>query len=132
MVASPTHRTSKGQYDGGAPVVWNFDVLNGVTTASSISKEFIAPFSFKLKEILFNIHDTLSSTTFIPKLLRNGSVIASVSGNGVATGFLDLKPGSTTTFVAADYLINRGDRLKFSIPNLASCGGQGVIVGNPL
>lgn len=132
MGASPTGKTGAQEYDGGGFVTHNFNLLTGAASASRISEEFIAPFDFKIKEALFNISDTLAATGAIPKLLVNGSVVASQSANGLATGLLDVRAGATTTWRAADFLVRRGDRIKFSIPNLASFGGQGVIVGNPL
>lgn len=132
MVKSATHRTADGQYNGGAPVVQSLSLQTGATTASAASSEFIAPFPFKLKQAEWNISDTLSATTAIVSLRRNGTVIASKSCNALASGLVDVLSGSTTTFAGTDYLINKGDRLKFTIPNVASFGGQGTIVGNPL
>lgn len=133
MSAAPTGKTGKLEYDGGGFVVHMFDALVGAASASRITADvFIAPFAMKLKEALFNINDTLAATGAIPKLLVNGSVVASLSANGLATGLIDLRAGATTTWRAADYAIDRGAKVTMSIPNLASFGGQGVIVGNPL
>ena len=132
MGVSPTGKTGKQEYDGGGFFVHNFNVLTGAASASRISEEFIAPFDFKLKEILFNISDTLAATGAIPKLLVDGTPVATQSANSLATGLLDVRAGATTTLRAADYLVRRGARVKFSIPNLASFGGQGIIVGNPI
>lgn len=132
MVASPTGKTGQMEFDGKAPVVHNFPVQAGATTASAVTAEFIAPFSFKLKLLLWNMSDVLAASTAIVSFRRNGTVIASKLTNGLATGLVDVLSGSTTTFSGTDYLINRGDRLKFSIPAVASFGGQGVMVGNPL
>lgn len=132
MSKAATGKSGSLEYDGGGFFVENFNLLTGAASASRISDEFIAPFDFKLKEALFNISDALAATGAIPKLLVNGLVVASQSANALATGLLDVRAGATTTFRAAEYLITRGSRVKFSIPNLASFGGQGIIVGNPL
>jgi len=133
MTASPTHKTGKGQYDGGAPVVHNFPLQTGVASATGLSTEFIAPFDFKLKEVLFLIRDTLAATTANAALQVNGTTKLNISCNALATGLVDVKSGTAATgFAESDYLIRRGDRLRFRIPAVASFGGQGVIVGNPL
>lgn len=132
MGKTPTGKTGDLEYNGAAPVVFPFSLQAGATTASAASNEFIAPFDFKLKEALWNLSDALAATTAIVSLRRNGTVIASLTTNGLATGLVDVKAGSTTTFAGTDYLIRRGDRIKYTIPAVASFGGQGVIVGNPL
>lgn len=132
MGKAATGKTGDLEYNGGGFHVHTFNALAGATTASAISTEFLVPFDCKVKEVLFNISDTLAATGAIPKLLVNGSVVASLTANGLATGLLDVRAGATTTWRAADYLVRRGDRVKMSIPNLASFGGQGTIVVNPL
>lgn len=132
MGKTPTGKTGSLEYDGAAPVVFPFSLQAGATTASAASNEFIAPYDFKIKDLLWNLSDALAATTAIVSFRRNGTVIASKQTNGLATGLVDVKSGSTTTFAGTDYLIRRGDRLKFTIPAVASFGGQGVMVGNPL
>jgi hypothetical protein len=42
-----------------------------------------------------------------------------------------MKAGATTTWAAANYAVAKGDLLNWTLGNLASVAGHGVIVGNP-
>lgn len=133
MGKTPTGKTGALEYNGAAPVVWTFGALTGVASATGLTPNFVAPFDFKLKEVLFQITDSLAATTANAALQVNGVTKLNISCNGLATGFVDVKAGTAATgFAESDYLIRRGDKLRFRIPAVASFGGQGVIVGNPL
>ena len=130
MGKSPTGKTGNLEYDGGGFFVVNTPNMAGAASASRVSDKQIAPFDYKVKEALFHISDTLAATTAVASLRVGGVVVASVSCNGLATGLVDIKAGATTTWRAADFLVRRGQAVTFSIPNVASFGGQGILVGN--
>lgn len=133
MGSSPTGKSGKLEWDGGCPFVWNSDLLTGAASASRTSVVFVAPFDFKLRIAAFNITDSLAASTALPTLKRNGTAIATLTANGLATGLHDMLSGTLASgFATSDYLIRRGDELVFNIPNVASFAGQGVIAGNPL
>lgn len=134
MGKSPTGKTGAQEYSGGGFFQHQFDALTGVASATGLSDVFVAPFNFNIKELLFNITDGLSATTAVVTVKRNGTAIASLSCNALATGLVDVANGFTTTFLGTNpnKEIYRGDEIQFSIPAVASFGGRGVLVGNPL
>ena len=132
MGKAATGKTGSLEYDGAAPIDWQTADLVGTTGASRLSAQHFAPFDYKIKEALFAITDTLAATTAVASLRINGTVVASISCNGLPTGLVDVKAGATTTWRASDFLVKRGDKVRFSIPNVASFGGQGIIQGNPI
>lgn len=129
---APDHKTGTGAFDGGGFFVHAFSALTGVTTASAVSDVLPMPFDAKLKSMQFNLTDGLSATGAIASLRKNGTAIATLSLNGLATGLHDMLPGATTTFVADNYQLRAGDEITVTLSNLASQAGRGIGVFNPI
>lgn len=128
---SPTHKTGDGAYNNGACVVHDFELLTGVTTASGVSKVLTMPFDAKVKQVDFDITDAPAATGNVT-LRKNGTAIAAKNMAGLATGIQGFAPSDfTTTFIADNYQLRRGDRVTVTIDNVASFAGRPTVVFNP-
>lgn len=128
-VPSPTHQTSKGEFDGGGFVVHVTALLTGVTTASQVSNAWTAPFPCRIKQADFDITDTLAASAYA-RLRVNGTSKMAVNCKDLATGPRTMT--ATAAFASGYNQLQRGDRVTITLQNLASVAGRGMFVVNPI